>query len=226
MKYNKLPNQIIKASLIFGITLINSSFLFSQEDDIYTTSHQFLNPTDYYASTFFIIGVLFSFIYFHFLTRKKLNINESKIQNVEIMLAKIADEKRLLLRKLQEKEVEIDKILQKIRNEEVKTTVNELKEIILLTEDDWEEFLLVFQKKYPGYVDQLHEEYENLSLADIRYILLTFLGYSHKEMAKVLAISTDSLRVSWYRLRKKLQLTEEITREIFIQEVNEKLGHG
>lgn len=224
--HSKLLNQIIKISLIFGFTLINSSILFSQGDDFYTTSHQLVNPSYHYASIFFLIGVLCSLIYFHFLNRKKSTINEYKIHNIEVMLAKIVDEKRLLLSKLQEKEVEIDKILQKLQNEEVKANVNELKEIILLTEDDWEEFLSVFQKSYPGYVDQLQEEYENLSLADIRYILLTFLGYTHKEMAKILAISTDSLRVSWYRLRKKLQLTEEITREIFIQGVNEKLGHG
>lgn len=223
----KLLNLTSKLFLLFTC-LINSSFLFSQDKSFFFKPYLLTKTTTNYAgiSVFFLIGALCSFVYFHFLTRKKLNINESKIQNVEIMLAKIAYEKQLLLRKLLEKEIEIDKILHKLNNEEVKANVNELKDIILLTEDDWDEFLVVFQKNYPGYVDQLQEEYENLSTADIRYVLLTFLGYSHKEMAKALAISTDSLRVSWHRLRKKLQLKEEVTREIFIQRVNHRLGHS
>ncbi len=225
MRYQILKH-IAKLTTLITFCTLNTTPLLSQGNKNMHISSQFIYSINNYKDIciFILICTLCIFIYFHFLTRKKLSINESKMRNIEIMLAKVVVEKQVLLSKLSKKEVEIDKILQKLQNEEVKTNLGELKEIILLTEDDWEEFLMVFQKNYPGYVEQLTEEYENLSLADLRYILLTFLGYTHKEMAKILAISTDSLRVSWHRLRKKLQLTEEITREAFIQEINERLG--
>jgi hypothetical protein len=223
---SQILKQITKLTTLIILCTINATPLLSQGNKKMNAHSQFIYLINNYKAIniFILISILCIFIYFYSLVRKKFSIYEFKIRNIEKMLAIIEDEKQLLLHKLIEKENEIDKILQKLHNEEVKANITELKEIILLTEDDWEEFLSVFQKNYPGFVDQLNEEFENLSLADLRYILLTFLGYTHKEMAKILAISTDSLRVSWYRLRKKLQLNDEITREAFIQEINERLG--
>lgn len=96
----------------------------------------------------------------------------------------------------------------------------DLKTCVILTEEDWDHFQVLFESKNPGKINQLVEKYPNLSSADLRYILLAYLNFSHKEMASSLGISADSLRVTWYRLRKKIHLSSTTTVHEFIKNLN------
>jgi tetratricopeptide (TPR) repeat protein len=79
----------------------------------------------------------------------------------------------------------------------------------ILTEEDWKEFRLLFDKVYPGFFIRLKEKMTDLSPADTRLIALTKLQLAPKEMAAMLGITYEAIKKSRQRLRKKINLPEE-----------------
>ncbi|HEX5111546.1 MAG TPA: tetratricopeptide repeat protein [Saprospiraceae bacterium] len=79
----------------------------------------------------------------------------------------------------------------------------------ILTEEDWKEFRLLFDKVYPGFFIRLKEKMSDLSPADTRLIALTKLQLAPKEMAAMLGLTYEAIKKSRQRLRKKINLPEE-----------------
>ena len=79
----------------------------------------------------------------------------------------------------------------------------------ILTEEDWKEFRVLFDKVYPGFFTRLKEKMADLSPADIRLIALTKLQLAPKEMAAMLGLTYEAIKKSRQRLRKKINLPEE-----------------
>lgn len=75
----------------------------------------------------------------------------------------------------------------------------------ILTEEDWANFKTKFKAIYPGFFQRMKQFDINLTEAEIRFIVLLRLNLSGKEMAKILGISPQSVRVCKMRLKKKLQ---------------------
>ena len=71
---------------------------------------------------------------------------------------------------------------------------------------DWDEFVTVFDQVHTDFFDRLKTHCPNLTAAELRLCSLIRLNLNSKDMAMILAISQDSLRISRYRLRKKLGL--------------------
>lgn len=90
-----------------------------------------------------------------------------------------------------------------------KDSLQQLRASIILTDDDWKDFKVQFHKLRPGFVDRLLARHADLTPAEIRYLLLLRLDMPNKQIAHALGISPDSLRVTWYRLRKKLGLSSQ-----------------
>ena len=84
-----------------------------------------------------------------------------------------------------------------------------LKVSTILTEEDWENFQVQFRKIFPALIENLQALDFNLSPAEMRYILLLKLELPNQEIAHALGISPSSLRVTWHRLRKKLDLDKD-----------------
>lgn len=76
----------------------------------------------------------------------------------------------------------------------------------ILTDDQWDEFCMLFDKVHVGYLHRLREKLPNLSQADIRYIALSKLNLNAKEMASMQGIRPETIRMSRHRLRKKLNI--------------------
>lgn len=72
----------------------------------------------------------------------------------------------------------------------------------------WNEFRDVFEQVHQDFFEKLRRKKEDLSYNDVRLAALIKLNMNSKDMATLLAISQDSLRVSRYRLKKKLELDE------------------
>jgi tetratricopeptide (TPR) repeat protein len=89
----------------------------------------------------------------------------------------------------------------------------QLQESTILTDEEWENFRKMFEKVHKGYLRRLKEKRPGLSPADTRFMALSKLKLSNKEMAGMLGISVDAVRMSKHRLRKKLGLSEEETIE-------------
>lgn len=76
-------------------------------------------------------------------------------------------------------------------------------------ENDWAEFQHVFEEVHTGFLENLRKEHPDLTAAEIRLSILIKLNLPSRNIATILGISTDSLRIARYRLRKKLGINNE-----------------
>lgn len=90
-----------------------------------------------------------------------------------------------------------------------------LKEMQILTKEDWENFLVMFEGANPGYLIELANRFPNLTAAETRLILLTKIGLAKKEIADMLGVSPDTVKKTRYRLRKKLGVQGQLMEELF-----------
>jgi len=123
------------------------------------------------------------------LTSHTLHIME-KNKMLEDIQAKLADS---LKEDLQEQRKKIKNLLKRIDHS--------------FTHDkDWDDFRNIFEQVHSDFFDKLNQRSSDLTPADIRLAALFRLNMTSKDMATVLGISQDSLRIARYRLRKKLDL--------------------
>lgn len=87
--------------------------------------------------------------------------------------------------------------------------ISELTQMKILTEENWSQFKIHFEKAYPGLIQHIKESYESLSPAELRMFLLMKLNIDSKEIASILGISIESVKKTRYRLKKKIELKEE-----------------
>jgi len=95
---------------------------------------------------------------------------------------------------------------------EVEAKESHLKDILetpLLTDEQWLSFKRSFERVNTGYSKKISEYFSNISQAELRYLYLIKLGMSHKEIASVLGISPDSVRLYKHRLGKKINPGKE-----------------
>lgn len=76
----------------------------------------------------------------------------------------------------------------------------------LVQEKEWTSFNKSFEEVHQRFYDLLHARHPDLSQAEIRLCALIKLNMNSRDIATILGISADSLRVSRYRLKKKLGL--------------------
>ena len=73
----------------------------------------------------------------------------------------------------------------------------------------WEEFIIKFSQIHPGFIDNLKNQFPNLTKNDIDFISLVKLNLSNKEIATLLKISHESVISKKYRVKKKLNIEED-----------------
>ena len=84
-------------------------------------------------------------------------------------------------------------------------------------EQHWREFTVAFEQVHQQFFDSLRAFSQELTSADMRLIALIKMNLDSADIATLLGISTDSLRVSRYRLRKKLNIPQGDNLSAFIQ---------
>lgn len=83
----------------------------------------------------------------------------------------------------------------------------------------WDDFRRVFEEINQDFFDQLQQINPGLSATDIKFISLIKLNINTADIAALLGVSPDSLRVARYRLRKKLKLAQGASLTAFIQSI-------
>lgn len=83
----------------------------------------------------------------------------------------------------------------------------------------WDDFRRIFEEINQEFFDQLQQINPGLSATDIKFISLIKLNINAPDIAALLGVSTDSLRVARYRLRKKLKLEQGASLTAFIQSI-------
>ncbi|WP_158825857.1 tetratricopeptide repeat protein [Mucilaginibacter lacusdianchii] len=84
-------------------------------------------------------------------------------------------------------------------------------------EQHWKEFTSAFEQVHQQFFKNLKQHSTDLTSTDMRLIALLKVNMDSKDIAGLLGISLDSLRVARYRLRKKLNLEQGDNLSTFIQ---------
>lgn len=114
-------------------------------------------------------------------------------------------DKNQMLEEIQER---LKKILEEDPKEQKKKIRNLIKQIDFnFSEDtDWDDFKFSFEKVHQDFFKKLNQTTHELTPGELKLASLMRMNLSSKEIASTLGISPESLRISRYRLRKKLNL--------------------
>lgn len=83
-------------------------------------------------------------------------------------------------------------------------------EVSLQEDDEWEEFMHFFEDVHPDFIKKIsNAASQKLTSTELRLAMLLRLNLSSKEIASVLRVTPDSVRVARYRLRKKLPIDQK-----------------
>ncbi len=83
----------------------------------------------------------------------------------------------------------------------------------IMTDETWDEFKKLFEKVHAGFLFRLREKFIQATETDIRLLTLIKLGLSNREMANMLGVTTEAIKKSRQRLRKKINLPEHLSLE-------------
>ena len=87
-------------------------------------------------------------------------------------------------------------------------------------ENEWDEFQILFSDIHPDFIHKLQQgALETFSPSELRLAMLLRLNLSSKEIASILHISPDSVRVARHRFRKKLPIQKEEDLATYLQKV-------
>ncbi len=76
-------------------------------------------------------------------------------------------------------------------------------------EESWEQFNIYFDQVNQNFTGELLKKHPNLTQNDLRICALTRLNLSTKEIAALLNISAKGVQQSRYRMKKRMELTEQ-----------------
>lgn len=166
--------------------------------------------------------VLVGFIYAH--SKKKLRNRElmykQKVLGLE--MDKLKFEHKLLetqesletqVEFLKNKNIQINILkseIEKIKHsnsyylEEQQGQLKTLLQSHLMTDENWENFKREFKKAYPEFYQKLKSEYPDLTDSNYRIILLKKLDFNNVEISELLGITTEAVKKSNQRMKKKL----------------------
>jgi len=194
-----------------------------------------LNPpkiTRYFNTWFvFIIVAFMASYYFSGITYDILKVVPGVLVNIE---KAIENDKNKDL-KLEHKEKEITKsamrivryneILEDLNLEIEKLDYKDKKNLIgiinkirkaLNQETDWEIFETKFDTLHNDFFKTIHDRYPHLSNVELKHLAYIRMNLSSSEIANLMNVKMESLRSMRYRLKRKLELSEDIDLKDFI----------
>ncbi|WP_053990484.1 transcriptional regulator [Mangrovimonas sp. TPBH4] len=105
---------------------------------------------------------------------------------------------------------------QNLVSSKLETLVKEIN-FDLSKDNEWTEFTGYFEQIHPQFFQNLNAAAdEALSPAELRLAMLLRLNLSSKEIASILRITPDSVRIARYRMRKKLPLDSKEDLQAFL----------
>lgn len=88
----------------------------------------------------------------------------------------------------------------------IQDNLNTMLEAHIMTDERWLKFRSVFDKVYPGYLQELKNKYEKISENDLRILALQKLELSNYSMSELLCISMEGIKKAKQRLKKKMNI--------------------
>lgn len=176
-----------------------------------------------------IIAILLTGSIFAFWLRNKILLKRQYIKELELDNTRkaLSNAKNMLenttLRIRQDHKL-ITELKRKKATEENNMLLAELKSKNILTQADWLQYKNLFKQAYPQFLPSLQASYPELSQAEIRYLCLEKLQLNNNEMALVLGVSSNTVRVTKHRIRKKLNLESQEQTETLIDMLETKIA--
>lgn len=183
--------------------------------------------SQYKQQTFIIGGVfvlaigLLAFLNY----RSRLLIKQKTLNEEKLLLEKALEKNRaelsahtlhMIHRKNSMEEIESHlNTLEGKDKQKIKSIINVNKAL----EKDWDNFKNYFGQVHANFFDSLREQFPTLSQSEIRLSALIKMNLANNEIATLLNIESKSVRMARYRLRKKLDLSEEMDLNQFIHTI-------
>ncbi len=83
----------------------------------------------------------------------------------------------------------------------------------------WNDFRAIFEQAHPSFFTDVQAYCPELTTSELRLLALIKMNLSSADISRLLGITPDSLRVTRYRLKKKLQLDQHASLSSFTQSV-------
>jgi tetratricopeptide (TPR) repeat protein/DNA-binding CsgD family transcriptional regulator len=152
---------------------------------------------------------------------QRLAFQQKVAAEKEVVAAK--EQLNMFTQSIIEKTKLLEQLEQQVANkpltDEQQQLANELSHQTILTEEDLEKFKRLFEKIYPGFFLILKETVPDITAAEQRMAAFTRLHLNAKQIASMLGISHDSVYKIRQRLRKRLQLNDQVNIETYLTKI-------
>lgn len=169
----------------------------------------------YLALAGIFVLLLISFLLINRLIIKRRQLEAEK-EAAETKLKASRNELSNYTTRLQEKNTLLEKFSQELENYKEAATQQDKNEILLrlqqstiLTDDDWVTFRNLFEQVHTGFLKRLKEKVPDLTPGEIRFMVLSRMELSTKEMAGILGVGASTIRKYRHQVRNKLGLPED-----------------
>jgi DNA-binding CsgD family transcriptional regulator len=107
------------------------------------------------------------------------------------------------------KEVKADlNFIKTDNNKALNSTIKQI-DFIIENNEEWEQLKLHFDAVFNGFYDQLLVKCPTLTETELRHCMFIKLHIQTKEIARILNVDPRSVQTARYRIKKKLNLTED-----------------
>lgn len=169
-----------------------------------------------------IIGILLSILVYTIVQRQYKKRERKKEEEIKLAKEKLSmaeNELKSFAQRIAENQKILDSISQ-IKEVEVNAESLELlRQRTILTEDDWRTFSKHFSTIYPRFMLKVKNRIPAVTPAELRLLMLTKLNMDSKQIASAQGISSSAVRTTWYRLRKKINVEEELSAAQLVKDI-------
>lgn len=167
---------------------------------------------------FILFGtIILVFVFYHYSKIRKLKAEklhtDLKITYEKEKLNAVLEtkNKELTVSTLQliEKEKNVERLLEVLKNDSPNTYKKLQKDITRGNKDLWKSFNLRFTEVNNDFYNRLSEKHPTLTPTEQKHCALIKLKFDSKEMASILNISVSSVHISRHRIRKKIELLRD-----------------
>ncbi len=82
--------------------------------------------------------------------------------------------------------------------------LEKLKQAVVLTNEDWDNYKQLFDKVHPNFSNKLQTKHPTVTQAELRYLMFSKLNLNNKEMAATMGIGLEAIRSLKFRVKQKL----------------------
>ncbi len=163
-----------------------------------------------------VLMIVLTSVLVNLYTHRKHNIHQQQ-KDQEIRKAQMALEN--LNERMSDKDLLIEqwKSLNSIK--EKARIIEELHQKKILTLDDWIDFKRNFERIYPDYYTKVMA-IDKITPSEARLLFLSKFDLTSSEIAVLLGVSPQSVRITWHRFKKKQRLAKDYTVHKFVKTLN------